>query len=94
MIEAQLSQDVHKTIVTFYANIIAYFYATEKNGGRSMHVGHIKSIGIAINKKGKHALLITTEYFTFLDHEVDDQALDKVKELVAEVQRAMQSTAL
>ena len=94
MSEAQLAQNIHKTIITLYANMIQYFYATEKNGGRSMHVGHIKSIEITTNKKGKRALLITTELFTFLDHEVDDKALDKVKEWVAEVQRAMQSTAL
>jgi len=94
MIEVQLSQNIHKTIVTFHANMIQYFYATEKNGGRSVHVGHIKSIEITTNKNGKHALLITTQLFTFLDHEVEDQALDKVKELVVEVQRAMQSTAL
>ena len=94
MIEVQLSQNIHKTIVTFHANIVQYFYATEKNGGRSVHVGHIKSIEIKTNNKGKSALLITTQLFTFLDHEIDDQALDKVKELVDEVQRAMQSTVL
>ena len=94
MIEVQLTQNIHKTIVTFHANIIEYFYATEKNGGRSMHIGHIKTIEIKVNKNGKHALLITSQLFTFLDHEIDDQALGKVKELVAEVQRAMQSTAL
>jgi len=94
MVEVRLTQNIHKTIVTLNANMIQYFYATEKNGGRSMHVGHIKSIEITTDKKGKHKLLITTELFTFLDHEVDDTALEKVKELVAEVQRAMQSTTL
>jgi len=95
MIEVQLSKkDMNKTILTLYANMIGHFTATPPAGARSIHVGHIKSIGITTNKKGKHFLVITTEHFTTLDEEVDDDALDKVKEWIAEVQRAMQSVAL
>jgi hypothetical protein len=99
MIEAQLSKkNPSKTIVTFSGNIIEYFSALEYEGGRSIHIGHLTSIGITTNKKGKHELFITDERNRARLHnpnnEVDDEALDKVKEFVAEVQRAMQSIAL
>jgi len=99
MIEVQLSKkNSSKTIVTLYGNIIEYFSALNYDGGRSIHVGHLTSIGIATNKKGKHELSITDERNRAFLHnpvnEVDDEALEKVKELVAEVQRAMQSIAL
>ena len=93
MIEAQLSkQNFEKTIVTLNANIIEYFQAMNHDNSRSMHVGHITSIEITANKK----LLIKTYggKATFLNAEIDDKQLDKVKEFVAEVQRAMQSIAL
>ena len=99
MIDVQLSKkNSSKTIVTLYGNIIEYFSALNYEGGRSIHVGHLTSIGIATNKKGKHELLITDERNRAFLHnpinEVDDEALEKANELVAEVQRAMQSIAL
>jgi hypothetical protein len=93
VIEAQLSQDMHKTIVTLYANMIGVF-GTTAGSGTSLHVGHIKTVEIATDRNGKHKLLITTEYRTFLNSAVDDAALGKVKDWVAEVRRAMQSIAL
>jgi len=100
MIEVQLSrQSLEKLIVTFDANVVRYFSVTNvrtssSSSGR-IHVGHIKSIEITTNRKGKPALLITTKFNApFSNDEVDDDALDKVKALVAEVQQAMQSTAL
>lgn len=100
MIEVQLSrQNSEKLIVTFDANVVRYFSVidvrTSSSGSGRIHVGHIKSIEITTNRKGKPALLITTKFNApFSNDEVDDEALDKVKELVAEVQRAMQSIAL
>ena len=99
MIDVQLSRkNTSKTIVTLYGNIIEYFSALNYDGGRSIHVGHLTSIGLTMNKKGKHELFITDERNRAFLHnpvnEVDDETLDKVKELVAEVQRAMQSIAL
>ena len=99
MIDVQLSRkNTSKTIVTLYGNVIEYFSVLNYEGGRSIHVGHLTSIGITTNKKGKHELFITDERNRPFLHnpinEVDDEALDKVKELVTEVQRAMQSTAL
>ena len=98
MIEVQLSrQNQEKLIVTFDANVVRYFSVmdvrTSSGGSGRIHVGHIKSIEIATNRKGKPALLITTKFNApFSNDEIDNEALDKVRELVAEVQRAMQST--
>ena len=99
MIEVQLSKkNSSKTIVTLYGNIIEYFSALNYDGGRSIHVGHLTSIGIATNKKGIYELSITDERNREFLHnpvnEVDHEALEKVKELIAEVQRARQSIAL
>lgn len=99
MIDVQLSKkNSSKTIVTLYGNIIEYFSALNYDGGRSVHVGHITSIGITTNKKGKHELSITDERNRAFLHnpvnEVDDEALDNVNELIAAVQRARQSITL
>ena len=95
MIEAQLSKTTsQKRIVTLYANVIEHFSAVEQSGGKSMHVGHIKSIEITTDKKGKHTLTITSPHISFLNDQVDDAQLDKVKEWIVEVQRAMKSTSL
>ena len=99
MIEVQLSKkNSSKTIVTLYGNIIEYFSALNYDGGRSIHVGHLTSIGIATNKKGKYELFITDERNRAFLHnpvnEIDDEAVDKVNALVIEVQRARQSIVL
>ena len=100
MIEVQLSKrNSEQLIVTFDANVVRYFSVmnvrTSSSSSGRIHVGHIKSIELTTNTKGKPALLITTKFNApFSNDEVDDDALDKVRELVAEVQQAMQSTAL
>jgi hypothetical protein len=100
LIEVQLSkQNSEKLIVTFDANVVRYFSVinvrTSSSASGRIHVGHIKSIELTTNKKGKPALVITTNFnATFSNDEVDDDAVDKVRGLVAEVQHAMQSTAL
>lgn len=89
MIEVQLStQNIQKTIVTFHASSLEYFYAPSNEGGRSFHVGHIKSIELITDQRGRHTLVMTTPYHTFKE-EVEERALTKTKELVAEVQQAM-----
>jgi len=100
LIEVQLSkQNSEKLIVTFDANVVRYFsmmnVRTSSSASGRIHAGHIKSIELTPNKKGKPALVITTKFnAAFSNDEVDDDAVDKVRELVAEVQRAMQSTTL
>ena len=94
MIEVQLSsQDVRKIIVTFHANSLKYFDALSNGGGESFHVGHIKSIEITTDKKGRNIFVMTTEHRT-RGYEVDDRALGKLKALIAEVQKAMKSVSL
>jgi len=94
MSDVQLSrQSLTRAIVTFNANTIGYFTASGFAGG--MHVGHIKSIQVTANNKGKHALSIDSELLTFINNErIDDAQLDKAREWVAEVQRALQSISL
>jgi competence protein ComGF len=100
MIEVQLSKtSQEKIIVTFDANVVNYFSVTNVRTSTSangrIHVGHIKSIEITTNRKGKPALLLTTKFnVPFSNDEIDVEVLDKVKDLVAEVQRAMQTTVL
>jgi hypothetical protein len=99
MFEVQLSRkNSSKTIVTLTGNIIEYFSALNYDGGRSIHVGHVTSIGVATNKKGKHELMITDAlnraYLHSPINEVDDEALGKVNAWVTEVQRARQAITL
>jgi len=100
VIEVQLSkQNTEKLIVTFEANVIRYFSVTNVRTSSSasgrIHVGHIKSIEIVTNNKGKHTLLIVSKFDAkFSNDEIDEEVLGKVRELVAEVNRAMQSIAL
>jgi len=100
MIEAQLSKrSPEKLIVTFDANVVRYFSVldvrTSSSASGRIHAGHIKSIEITTDMNGKHKHLVTTKFdATFSNDDVDDEALDKVKALVAEVKRAVESIAL
>jgi len=94
MLEVQISKSgMTKIIVTFHANTLEYFYATATNGGRSFHVGHIKTLEIVADKKGRHFLHMETEHNKF-DDEVEEGALPKARELVAAVQEAMKAVNL
>jgi hypothetical protein len=94
MLEVQISKSgMTKVIVTFHANTLEYFYATSNGGGKSFHVGHIKSIELVTNKKGKHLLHMETEYHK-IDDEVEERAIPKIKELIAAVQEAMKAANL
>lgn len=100
MIEVQLSkQSSEKLIVTFEANVVRYYSVldvrTSSSASGKIHAGHIQSIEIKANRKGKPALLITTKFnATFSNDEIDPEALEKVKELVAEVQAALLASTL
>ena len=87
MIEVQLStQSMQKHIVSYHANTLALFFATG-NQPYIFHVGHLKSIEI-VEKRGKHYLTVSTG-LKDNSEEIESRALPKVKELVAEVQKAM-----
>jgi len=90
MIEIQIStQSLTKTIVTFHANTVEFFYATAKQGGQSFHVGHIKSFEV-IERRGKQYLELKTD-FTNIAEEISPSALSKARDMVTEVQKAMQA---
>ena len=92
MIEVQLFTQSHeKTILTFDNNVLEYFYGTMNGETKRYHVGQIKSIELTADINGKHTLVMSTKFHTRKE-EVADKALGKTKELVAEVQRAKQST--
>jgi hypothetical protein len=94
MLEVQISKSgMTKIIVTFHANTLEYFYATATNGGRSFHVGHIKTLEIVTDKKGRHFLHMETEHNKF-DDEVEQLALPKTRVLVSAAQEAMRSVSL
>jgi len=87
MIEVQLStQSMQKQIVSYHANTLAFFFATG-NQPYIFHVGHLKSIEI-VEKRGKHYLTVSTG-LKDNSEEIESRVLPKVKELVAEVQKAM-----
>lgn len=93
MHEVQLNLGPKKTILTFHANTLEYFSAMSAEGGMSIHVGHLKSIEISTDKKGKRSLTAKTELHSY-DSEVSEQALPKARELVAAAQEAMKTIKL
>ena len=92
MIEVQLFTQSHeKTILTFDNNVLEYFYGNLNGETKRYHAGQIKTIELATDKNEKHTLVMATKFHTRKE-EVAEKALGKTKELVAEVQRAIQST--
>jgi hypothetical protein len=92
MIEIQLSTAT-RTIVTFHANTVEFFYATSSAGGKSFHVGHIRSFELVTDRNGKNVLSLNTEQHV-LNHDVEDNNVARIKELIVEVQRAMKTVSL
>lgn len=93
MNEVLLNDTPRKTIVTFHANTIEFFSLLSNTGGASFHIGHLKSVELSADKKGKNWLAVKTELQT-MEYEVSDKAMVKAKELVAEVQDAMKTVKL
>jgi hypothetical protein len=87
MIEVQLhTQSMQKQIVSFHANTLGFYFATGSQP-HIFHVGHLKSIEI-VEKKGTYFLTVSTG-LKDNSEEFDGRVLPRVRELVAEVQRAM-----
>jgi hypothetical protein len=94
MVEVQLSkQSFTKPIVSFHANTVEFFYSTANSGGRSFHVGHIKTFELTVDKRGKYELVLTTEHHT-ISHDVDEEAVVRVRDLVTAVQQALKTVSL
>lgn len=90
MIELQLStKAMSKPIVSFDGNVIEFFFDDLTNGGRRVHVGHIRSIEIIPVGRGKekYQLLIKGEYM-LMAVDVSETVLSKAQEMVAAIQQA------
>jgi hypothetical protein len=91
MLEVQLStQTLQKQIVAFHDNTLVFYFATG-NQPYTYHVGHIKSI--EIREQGGKANLVVSTGLKDTKEEISQQALPRVRELVAAVQAAMQAFA-
>jgi hypothetical protein len=89
MIEVRLSPDsFEQTILTFDGRVLEVFHLTSDADSQRLHTGHIRSIELAPDRKGRQMLEIRTEYHKFREP-VSDAALPKTRELVDAVQRAI-----
>lgn len=89
MIEVRLSNaSLQKPILAFDGRVLEVFWVTSNEGSERYHAGHIQSIQLALNNKGRHILEWKTEFHGFKE-EVSEEALPKAEQLVAEVQKAM-----
>ena len=86
MLKIQLTKDPF-TFVTFDGLVLEYF-ADHKDTSSRSHVGLIELIELTTDKKGRHYLKMNTKRAS-LNQDLDEQAVNDVKELVAEVQKAM-----
>jgi hypothetical protein len=87
MLEVQLStKSLQRQIVAFHDNTVVFYYATG-NQPYIFHVGHLKSIEI-VEKGGRYYVKVSTGLKDTTE-EFEAQSLPKVRELVAEVQKAM-----
>ena len=75
------------TILVFDGEILECFFI---DGSKRFHITHIKGVQLEPNNKGKYMLtinLVRDPLFLW----VDEAAAAKVKELIAELQKAMAS---
>jgi hypothetical protein len=75
------------SFISFDGLVLEYF-ADHNETGRRYHVDLVKSIELTTDKKGMHYLKMSTNRIS-LSQELDEQVVSEVKELVAEVQKAM-----
>jgi len=86
MLKIQLTKN-HFSFVTFDGLVLEYFSDQNDTSSR-FHVRLIESIELATDKKGRHYLKMNTKRAS-LSQELDEEVVNEVKELVAEVQNAM-----
>ena len=86
MIKFNLSKE-SPTIVAFDGEVLELFFI---DGSKRLHVAHIKGLELKTEKAGKHLFTIKLKYDPLLLW-VDDEALPKVNELIAEIQKGIAS---
>jgi hypothetical protein len=89
MIKVKISES-DPTILVFDGEILECFFV---DGSKRFHVTHIKGFQFESNNQGKHLLTIKLEEDPILMW-VDEAAVAKVKELIAEVLKATTSFKL
>ena len=77
------------SFITFDGLVLEYF-ADHNETGRRYHIGLVKSIELTTDKKGMHYLKLSTNRIS-LSQELDEQAVNQVRELITEVQKAKES---
>ena len=87
MIKVKLSEKT-PTILALDGEVLEIFF--DEGGSRRIHVTHMKSIQLDSNKDGKRLLTISQKYDPILLW-VDEEAVAKVNELIAELRKAMAS---
>ena len=86
MIKIKLSE-ADPTFLAFDGEILECFFM---DGSKRFHIAHIKGFQLESNSKGKYLLTIKLKYDPILLW-VDEAGVGKVKELIAEAQKAMAS---
>lgn len=79
------------TLLVFDGEILECFF--DEGGSKRIHIMHIKGIQLENTGKGKNLLTIKLKYDPVLLW-VDDGAVAKVNELVADIQKAAASLKL
>ena len=76
-------------ILTFDGEVLEIFSSISGTKYNRIHIGHIDSMEINTDRKGKHKLVTKVAYgFFFLELSVEDDQLVSVNRLVAQVQEA------
>ena len=79
------------SILAFENGVLECFF--DEGGSKRIHIMHIKGIQLEASGKGKYLLTIKLQHDQMLLW-VDEGALSKVNELIAEIQKAMASFKL
>ena len=87
MIKVKLSEKT-PTILALDGEVLEIFF--DEGGSRRIHVAHMKSIQLDSSKDGKRLLTVAQKYDPILLW-VDEEAVAKVNELIAELRKAMTS---
>ncbi len=85
MFKVKLSEAT-PTILAFDGEILECFF--DEGGSRRIHITHIKSIKFETTGKGKHLLTIQQKYEP-ISLWVDEDAVSKVNDCAAQIQKAI-----
>jgi len=87
MLNIQLNSK-YFAFITFDGIVVEYFNEDNERSTR-IHVNMIKSIELTTDKKGVNYLKLSTKKIN-LSQDLDYEVVEEVKQLIAEVQKAME----